>query len=178
MQGWIKVYRKLTENPIWLDKPFSKGQAWIDLLFMANSKPTKLVYGNTIIELKRGQLHTSEIKLMARWGWSKKKVRAYLALLETLKMATADGTTKGTVVTIENYGVYQSLREPKNDLFEMCGRCADDNQKKDTAKDTAKDTTVTIENYSVYQDCGTAQDTKEYTAKEPRRNREGYTNKK
>ena len=134
MQGWIKAYRKLAENPLWLEKPFSKGQAFMDLLFMANREPATLIYGNTVIKLERGQLHTSEIKLMDRWGWSKKKVRAYLLLLKSLDMATAQGTAKGT--------------------------------------------TITVENYSVYQDCGTAQDTEEDTAKEPRRNREGYTNKK
>ncbi|MDD4565528.1 MAG: hypothetical protein PHE79_08680 [Eubacteriales bacterium] len=109
MAGWIKLYRKITENPLWEDRPFSKGQAWIDLIIMANRLPTKLIYGNTIIDLERGQLHTSEPKLMERWGWSKKKVRAYLVLLERLKMATAKGTTKGTTITIENYSVYQDI---------------------------------------------------------------------
>ena len=109
MAGWIKLHRKITENLIWEDKPFSKGQAWIDLILMANHNPAKLIYGNSIIELDRGQFHTSEPTLMRRWGWSKKKVRAYFLLLKKLEMATAQGNTKGTTVTIENYELYQSM---------------------------------------------------------------------
>lgn len=107
MQGWILLHRSITENPLWQDKPFSKGQAWIDLLLMANHAPAKLLLGNKIIELGRGQFHTSELKLAEKWGWSRKKVRAYLNLLDNQKMATTEGTTKGTTVTIEKYSLYQ-----------------------------------------------------------------------
>jgi len=134
MQGWIKAYRKLAENPLWLEKPFSKGQAFMDLLFMANREPATLIYGNTIIKLERGQLHTSEIKLMDRWGWSKKKVRAYLLLLKSLNMATAEGTVKGTIITIENYSVYQdsgTVKDTEEDTAKEPRR-----NRKGTAKDT------------------------------------------
>ena len=30
--GWIKVSRAIQEHWVWDEKPFSKGQAWIDLL--------------------------------------------------------------------------------------------------------------------------------------------------
>lgn len=145
---------------------------------MANREPATLIYGNTIIKLERGQLHTSEIKLMDRWGWSKKKVRAYLLLLKSLNMATAEGTAKGTTITVENYSVYQDCgtaqdTEKEPGVRAIFNRCDEDNQKKDTAKDTAEDTAFKTKNSTIIWSLGTAQDTEEDTAKEPRRNRKG-----
>lgn len=109
MEGWVRVWRKILDNPIWEDKPFSKGQAWIDLILLANHKDNQLLLGNTVVTIQRGQLHTSELNLSKRWGWSRKKTRAFLSLLDNQKMATSKGTTKGTTITIGNYSDYQYL---------------------------------------------------------------------
>jgi hypothetical protein len=34
--GWIKLHRKIVESPDWLSEPFTRGQAWVDLLLIAN----------------------------------------------------------------------------------------------------------------------------------------------
>lgn len=34
--GWVKLYRKLMDNPIWLEERFTKGQAWVDLIMLSN----------------------------------------------------------------------------------------------------------------------------------------------
>lgn len=107
-KGYIKLHRVLQDNPLWMAEPFSKGQAWVDLLLSANHEDNEFILGNVIISTKRGQFFTSELKIAAKWRWSRKKVRAYLALMETLKMATTEATTKGTIITIENYEFYQS----------------------------------------------------------------------
>ncbi|QIB68230.1 hypothetical protein Ami103574_02400 [Aminipila butyrica] len=106
-KGYFKVYRKVFNNPIWSIKPYSKGQALIELIGTANYRPQTIILGNEEVEIKRGQLHTSEVKLAEKWGWSRKKVRTYLEQLERLKMVTTVGTTKGTTITIENYELYQ-----------------------------------------------------------------------
>lgn len=105
--SYFRVYRKIFKNPIWDIKPYSKGQAWVDLFGMANYKPQTIILGNDEVEIQRGQFHTSELKLAEKWGWSRKKVRAYLDQLERLKMVTTVGTPKGTTITIENYEFYQ-----------------------------------------------------------------------
>lgn len=107
-QGWISLNRKIMDHQFWNEKPFSRGQAWVDLLLLANYKPATLVYGNTVINLDRGQFHTSELKLSKRWGWSRRRVHDFLSLLHTLEMATTHSTPQGTTITIENYGVYQN----------------------------------------------------------------------
>lgn len=107
MGNWVKCCRSLAENELWLLEPFTKGQAFWDLVMKANHADGRLICGNEVIEIKRGQYFTSELNLSKRWQWSRNKVRAYLKLLEKLEMATAEGTAKGTLVTIKNYEVYQ-----------------------------------------------------------------------
>jgi DNA replication protein DnaD len=111
MEGWVKLYRKIVDNPLWTSEPFTKGQAWVDLLAMANHKDNKMFINGQWIEVKCGQLHTSELKLAARWKWSKNKVTRFLDVLKMdgmlLKNSTTGGTTNGTTLTLVNYGFYQ-----------------------------------------------------------------------
>ena len=130
--GWIKVHRCLCENWLWSDRPFSKGQAWIDLLLMANHEPHRLKTRTGFVELERGSFHTEERSLAARWGWSREKVRNFWrALVDdgmieyTVKKSTTGKTSEGTTIKVLNYGVYQ----------------APDTSKKTTEKTTKKPTT-------------------------------------
>ena len=107
MDGWIKLYRSITENWVWNDKPFSKGQAWIDLIIMANHKDNKFPLGDKVVTVERGSLITSEIKLMERWGWSKSKVRLFLNQLQNDGMIVKKSDRKKTTINIVNYGTYQ-----------------------------------------------------------------------
>lgn len=114
MEGWISLHRRIMENSIWNDKPFSKGQAWIDLLLMANHKDHKFLHGNSFIEVKRGSFITSEVKLSDRWGWSRKKTRGFLQVLEKDQMISKKSTTRYTTITVEKYEVYQGQGTSKD----------------------------------------------------------------
>lgn len=107
MSGWIKIHRDILYHEIWIDKPFSKGQAWIDLILMANHSDNKCMIWNKAEEIKRGSFITSELKLMDRWGWSRKKVQLFLKFLESESMIMRNANNKRTVITIVNYDVYQ-----------------------------------------------------------------------
>lgn len=107
MNGYIKLHRSIMDNPLWDDKPFSKGQAFIDLCMLANWGDSKVLDGNEVVTLHRGELVCSQIYLADRWGWSRKKVKGFLSVLVRERMVSVKGTTKGTTVTIENYGKYQ-----------------------------------------------------------------------
>ena len=107
MAGWIKVYRDLEKHWLWEDKPFSRGQAFINLLMMANHQDNKILFNGDLIEVKRGQRITSLRKLSEEWGWSTKKTKKFLELLEKDNMVTVKTDNKKTLVTIVNYGVYQ-----------------------------------------------------------------------
>ncbi|KKM27895.1 hypothetical protein LCGC14_1570130 [marine sediment metagenome] len=37
-RGYIKLWRKLQNSSLWLDEKFTRGQAWVDLICLANHK--------------------------------------------------------------------------------------------------------------------------------------------
>lgn len=113
MQGWIKIHRDLLDNELWSDKPFTKGQAWVDLLLLANHKDKNVLIGSHTEMVERGSFITSELKLMERWGWGRKKVKLFLNFLESQKMIERNANNKRTAITIVNYGFYQDCDLPK-----------------------------------------------------------------
>lgn len=107
MEGWIKVHRSIMENWLWQERTYSRLQAWLEIIMLANHTGKKARLGNEFVYVERGSLITSELKLSARWGWSKTKVRAFLTMLENDKMIEKKTDRKKTTITIVNYGIYQ-----------------------------------------------------------------------
>jgi hypothetical protein len=138
--GWVKTYRSIANHWIWTDKPFSKGQAFIDLIMLANHKDNKFMFNGQLTECKRGQFITSEIKLMERWGWSKSKLKRFLKMLEDDQMVIKKTDNKKTSLTILNYGIYQDCETAED--------TAKEHQKdiKKTSKRHQKDTNKNVKN--------------------------------
>lgn len=105
--GYIKLHRSILNNALWEEKPFSSGQAWVDLILMANYKDKKTLKDGKIQTFARGTVTTSLYALSDRWGWDRKKVRRFLKLLEVEQMVSLNGTTRGTIISLVNYGNYQ-----------------------------------------------------------------------
>lgn len=140
-KGWISIHRKLQHHWLWGDKPFSKGQAWIDLLMSANHEDCKFLLGSQLVDAKKGDVITSEVKLMDKWGWSKAKVRAFLTLLEKDSMIIKKTDSKKTTLSLTNYGVWQdsqTAKEPLKDHLETAERPLKDHL--ETTKRLQKDT--------------------------------------
>jgi hypothetical protein len=105
--GWISLYRKIRENPIYNDKPYDRTHAWVDLLMRVNHEDKKITLGNEIILVSRGSTITSISKLCEAWGWSNTKIKNFLNLLQNDNMITFFSTTKNTTINVVNYSVYQ-----------------------------------------------------------------------
>lgn len=107
--GYIKIHRQLQDCWVWMEEnePFSRGQAWIDLLMLANHADKKTRIDNRIVTIQRGQRLTSIRKLAERWKWSRKKVSNFLDLLESDDMISQERATNHTLITIVNYTLYQ-----------------------------------------------------------------------
>lgn len=137
MQGWVKIHRDLLDNELWSDKPFTKGQAWVDLLLLANHRDKNALLGNCTELVERGSLITSELKLMERWGWGRKKVKLFLNFLESQKMIERNANNKRTAITIVNYGFYQDCDLEKEQQKNIKG----------TAKEQRMDSTGTAKEH-------------------------------
>lgn len=107
LQGWISVHRQIQEHWLWADKPFSKGQAWIDMLMLANHEDKKTLIDNNIVVIESGSFVTSEHKLSERWGWSRWKVHEFLNLLQSDNMIFAKTDHRKTTINVINYEKYR-----------------------------------------------------------------------
>ena len=113
--GWISIHRKIQDDWVWNDKPFSRGQAWIDLIMMVNHDDNTIIFDGNPKTVTRGSCITSIQKLCDRWGWSNTKVKKFLKnLQEDEKILFKIAPRKATAVTIVNYDKYQGEDISKN----------------------------------------------------------------
>ena len=111
-KGWIKLHRKILDCSIWNSRePFDKRSAWIDILLSASHKDLNLMIGGIDEKIPRGSFMFSIEKLCDRWGWSRNRVKRFLALLEREQMIETKRTNKGTLISVLNYNAFQSVEE-------------------------------------------------------------------
>lgn len=133
INNWIKLNRDIQNHWIYKEKrKFSKYEAWIDLIMMANHEEHKFIFGGELIKVRRGEIITSEIKLMEKFRWSKSKLRLFLELLEKDEMIEKKTTSKRTSVFIKNYNKFQDKSTEERPLTDH--RQTDDRLQKDTNK--------------------------------------------
>ncbi len=116
MSGWIKLWRKIRDHGFWQEqRRFSKAEAWIDLLMDAAFEDHKVLLGNRMVHVKRGQVLFSARKKAAKWLWARNCVHAFFVLLEREQMVSREvshGPEGGyTLLTVLNYEKYQGLEE-------------------------------------------------------------------
>lgn len=110
--GYMLIYRKMLNDPLWLSERFTKAQAWMDLLFLANYEDGYIVVGNgENVPVKRGQCAWSKERLAQRWKWSRGKVERFL--IHLIEQGTIQRIEQGkigrktTIINILNYEKYQ-----------------------------------------------------------------------
>lgn len=115
-RGHIKLARKLfADHPFWTEKrTFSRFEAWVDCIQLAQYKPYVHVTSEGAVALQRGEFVASLRWLAGRWGWSVKKVRGFATIAQRTGLFRAQRTAHaGTVYLIVNYDVYQGEGTPE-----------------------------------------------------------------
>lgn len=116
LTNFIPINRGLFEHHLWCEeREFSRFEAWLYLLKEARFEDTKLLDKGKLVIVKRGQVYVSYRFLAGAFGWTVKRVRTFLDLIESDNMIERD-TAKGTgqtIITICNYNTYnvRSLNE-------------------------------------------------------------------
>lgn len=113
--GWIKLHRKLYESSLWKNEKFTRGQAWADLLLMANFANSDYRIRGIKVYVQRGQIARSVDYFSNRWKWSKGKIKRFFNELETDHQIEIQKTNIISILTIINYEQYQG-NEPTNEL--------------------------------------------------------------
>lgn len=106
-KNWIKLYRKIMENPMYFSEPFTKMQAWIDMLLIANHEQGYFYVRGIKVDIYRGQIGYTQDNLAIRWKWSRGKVIRYLNMLEKEGMIVQQKSKLITLISITKYGLYQ-----------------------------------------------------------------------
>lgn len=115
-QGYIKLYRQITDTPVWADS--GKLKLWLMCLMKATHDEKTQVVGNQIIELKAGQFITGRAALSDDFNRDVKKDRRvdgltlfrWLSLFEKMEMLNIKKTNKYSLVTVLNWDKYQGQR--------------------------------------------------------------------
>lgn len=106
--GWARIHRKIEDNPLWLSEPFTRGQAWIDLIVFANHKKGYFFVRGNRVDIDRGQIGWSQVTMAKRWKWSRKKVVNFLKMLKKEHQIEFEKNTVTSIITILNYEKFQS----------------------------------------------------------------------
>ena len=107
-QGYIRLWRGFRDDPLWKQKrKFSQWEAFEDLYLSAWGKECPgFEFEKRIVDLKRGQLITSQRVLAKRWNWPRCSVRNFLNKLEKRGTITNSPSNLGrsySIITFLNY---------------------------------------------------------------------------
>lgn len=110
--GFVKLYRELAGSEFWLKERFTKAQAWIDLLMLAQGVSNTDWSEGKLKNFEAGTVYMPIEQLAERWKWNRRTVAHYLKYLAEKGMATTISQKMvGTQIKIENWSVYQGKQE-------------------------------------------------------------------
>lgn len=98
---WIAVARSLREHGVvgfGSEGRYSRSEAWLDLLMLAEYRPTEVKSRGRVVQLKPGQLLGARSFLAERWNWTQKQVRLFLTQLEDEGMIRRDTPEPPSVI--------------------------------------------------------------------------------
>jgi hypothetical protein len=105
VSGYVLLYRRVLENPVFKTQGEAMVFAW--LVLRASWKPSTVRYKGKIIELQRSQLAMSVRDMAEHMEWSKSRVSRFLNTLSKWDMIKTTGGTAVNIITICKYDDYQ-----------------------------------------------------------------------
>lgn len=108
--GYVKIYRKLLENPI-ICKDSDYFSVWIYLLLSATHTEYDTIFKNERITLKSGQLITGRKVIAEKLNIDENKVQRILKMFEKQHQIEQQTSTKNRLISILNWNEYQGERQ-------------------------------------------------------------------
>jgi hypothetical protein len=104
-EGWVKLHRKIIDNPIFKDAKTL--QLFIYLLLKASHKSQRFIFNGKEMILERGQLITGRKRIRKDTKLTDREIRTRIKLLGNVGILTSKTTNRYSVITICNYCHYQ-----------------------------------------------------------------------
>ncbi len=111
--GYVKLYRRLVDKPIWLQSTPEQKAVLIAILLMANFKEQEWLWQGTKYLCQPGQFVSSLEGIAKRCGKgvSARNVRTALEKFQNLGFLTSEASNQGRLVTVVNWRVFQQDEE-------------------------------------------------------------------
>lgn len=110
MEGWIKIHRKLLENPI-VSKDSDHLAIWIYLLLNATHKEIPAVFKGEKIILQPGQLITGRKSMSEKLKISESKIFRVINEYKSEQQIEQQTSNKNSLITILNWNIYQQSEQ-------------------------------------------------------------------
>ena len=111
MDGWVKVYRKMLENPVVWKTP-EHVAVWVWLLLNATHNERATLFGGKKIVLKPGQLIAGRKKIAAATNVNESKVYRILEDLKSEQQIEQQVNSHGSLISIVAWNEYQKSEQP------------------------------------------------------------------
>ena len=108
MEGWIKIYRQVLDNPV-VCKDCETFSIWVYLLLNATHKETQALFKGKKIILKEGQLITGILSIAKKLKINKDKVQRTLKCFELDKQIEQETSNQNRLISILNWDIYQAI---------------------------------------------------------------------
>lgn len=106
MNGWIKLHRKMLENPV-VAKDSDYLSVWIYLLLNAEHDERTILFGGNKIILKPGQLITGRKSIAEFLQINESKVKRILMDFENDQQIDRQRSNKNSLISLKNWDKYQ-----------------------------------------------------------------------
>ena len=106
MDGYIKLHRKILDNPV-VCKDAEYFSVWLYLLLNATHKEFPALFKGEKIVLQPGQLITGRLSIAEQFNISESKVKRILISLENDQQIERQRSNQNSLITILNWNTYQ-----------------------------------------------------------------------
>lgn len=135
-EGYIKLYRKIWDNPAATKDPDHLA-VWVWLLTEAAYRPQDAMFGGRKVTLRPGQLVTGRRKISLATRVTESKVQRVLKLFENEQLIGQQMSSRNRLVSIINWGMYQAGGQ--QDAQQMNSKRTASEQQVNTYKESNKE---------------------------------------
>lgn len=149
MEGWVKIHRKMLENPI-ICKDSDYLSVWIYLLLNATHKEIPALFKGKKIILKPGQLITGRKSISNKLKISESKIYRIINDYKSEHQIEQQTSNKNSLITIINWDKYQE-NEQQNEQ-QMNNKRTTNEQQVNTNKNVKNDNNIYLTLFNKYKE--------------------------
>ena len=149
MEGWVKIHRKILDNPV-VCKDSETFSIWLYLLLSATHQEIPAVFKGEKITLKKGQLITGILSISKKLKINKDKVQRTLKCFEIDKQIEQETSNKNRLISILNWEEYQNN---DNEIDKrLINKCETTDKQLITNKNVKNDNNIYITLFNKYKE--------------------------